>query len=151
MLVVLLATSIFLFTSSSLASAAQGNTSDVTDRQALVILATQGSVDAQYRLGVRYLTGEGGPQNDTEAATWLRKAAEQGHVDAQSSLALMYAVGLGIPKDMTEAAKWYREAAEQGALGLRLQLLRCTLKGWGFRKARSLPISGRKSLSQTLR
>ena len=41
--------------------------------------AEQGDVDAQFNLGGRYFRGVGVPEDDTEAARWLRLAAEQGH------------------------------------------------------------------------
>ena len=37
-----------------------------------------------------YATGEGVPENDTEAVRWFRMAAEQGIADAQSYLGYMY-------------------------------------------------------------
>jgi Sel1 repeat-containing protein len=110
---VLLVALMFLLAASATAFADQRKTSaDAAERQALEKLATQGDADAEYKLGVLYMKGEGGPQVDTEAAEWFGKAAEQGHVDAQ--LALMYSVGLGIQDDLTKAVKWYWEAAEQG-------------------------------------
>jgi TPR repeat protein len=111
---VLLVGSIGLLAAAALAFVHHRTAAPGSARQALVTQATQGSPEAQYKLGALYVIGEGEPQNDTEAAQWFRKAAEQGHVDAQSSLALMYAGGLGVPYDLTEAAKWYREAADHG-------------------------------------
>jgi TPR repeat protein len=112
--ILLLITFLFLYTPLATAAVDLGTASDLADRQVLVRQATQGSAKAQYRLGTWYVVGNGVPQNDTEAATWFRKAAEQGHVGTQSSLALMYAAGLGIPRDLIESARWYRKAAEQG-------------------------------------
>ena len=57
-------------------------------------------------------TGEGVPQDRTEAAAWFRKAAEQGIVRAQWRLGNMYAAGEGVPQDKAEAAAWLRKAAE---------------------------------------
>ena len=111
---VLLVVSICLLASAAVAFVHHHNASPVSERHALLTQATQGSAEAQYKLGALYVLGEGGPQDDTEAAQWFRKAAEQGYVDAQIALALMYAAGLGVPPDITEAAKWYREAADQG-------------------------------------
>lgn len=72
-------------------------------------------VDAyvQFLLGCGYesLSAE---QDDTEAATWYRKAADQGHLPAQCSLGSMYANGRGVPQDYTQAVAWYRKAADQG-------------------------------------
>ena len=60
-----------------------------------------------------YDTGEGVPQNYTEAVRWYR-SAEQGDATAQFNLGLMYDTGEGIPQNDTEAVRWYRLAAEQG-------------------------------------
>ena len=64
--------------------------------------------------GLMYDTGEGVPQNDTEAVRWYRLAAEQGLATAQFYLGLMYDTGRGVPQNDTEAVRWYRMAAEQG-------------------------------------
>jgi len=61
-----------------------------------------------------YDTGQGVPQNYTEAVKWYRLAAVQGNAVAQFNLGLIYAKGESVPQDYTEAAKWYRLAAEQG-------------------------------------
>ena len=66
-----------------------------------------------------YENGLGVPQDNTEAVSWYRKAAEQGNVHAQSNLGNMYANGKGVPQDYAEAARWYRKATEQGMLALK--------------------------------
>ena len=76
--------------------------------------AEQGDAAAQSLLGYIYDTGEGVPENDTEAVRWFRMAAEQGLVDAQLNLGHMYDFGEGIPENDAEAVRWYRMAAEQG-------------------------------------
>ena len=83
-------------------------------------LAVQGDALAQLMMGGMYADGVGVPQDDTEAVTWWRKAAQQGEAEAQYRLGFMYANGRGVPQDDTEAANqfsasvWYRRAAEQG-------------------------------------
>ena len=127
---VLLIASMFLLAASATAFADQRKTSsDAAERQALEKLATQGDADAEYKLGVLYMKGEGGPQIDTEAAEWFGKAADQGHVDAQ--LALMYPVELGVQDDITEAVKWYREAADQGEAEAQITLAIMYYNGLG--------------------
>ena len=76
--------------------------------------AEQGDAEEQFRLGVMYASGEGAPEDDTEAVTWFRLAAKQGHTDAQFNLGVMYANGEGVPEDDAEAVKWFRLSAEQG-------------------------------------
>jgi len=48
--------------------------------------AEQGDPDAQFKLGVLYYSGEGVPQDLTEARKWILKAAEQGDATAQAWL-----------------------------------------------------------------
>ena len=84
--------------------------------------AEQGDANAQLKLGLMYVKGEGVPQNYEEAAKWTRKAAEQGHAWAQEKLGQMYHYGMGVPTHYGEAAKWTRKAAKQGNAGAQLFL-----------------------------
>lgn len=77
-------------------------------------LFEQNNADAQYKLGIRYYTGDGVEKNHSEAVKWFRKAAEQGHAEAQYNLGVCYEKGEGVDKNLAEAAKWYRKVAEQG-------------------------------------
>lgn len=77
-------------------------------------LAEQGNAFAQFGLGYMYDTGQGVPQDHTEAVKWFWKAADQNVVGAQVSLGFMYAHGRGIPQDYSEAVRWFTKAAEQG-------------------------------------
>ena len=61
-----------------------------------------------------YINGRGVPQDNVQAALWLRKAAEQGNRNAQVVLGGLYSDGQGVPQDNTRAVFWYRKAAEQG-------------------------------------
>jgi TPR repeat protein len=69
-----------------------------------------------------YDTGYGVPQDDAQAVSWFRQAAEQGNVNAQSNLGLMYFVGRGVPKNLVRALKWrnlavsHASAERQGGL-----------------------------------
>jgi len=65
-------------------------------------------------MALRYAKGRGVPQNDSEAANWVRRSANQGHIIAQYNLAILYASGRGVEQDDSEAAKWYQLAADQG-------------------------------------
>ena len=84
-----------------------------SDLDSLKAAAEQGDATAQVNLGAMYSTGEGVPENDTEAARWFRMAAEQGDATAQYNLGIMYSNGRGVPKIDAEAARWFRMAAEQ--------------------------------------
>ena len=48
--------------------------------------AEKGDADAQCKLGVCYLHGEGVEKDEHEAVKWYRKAAEQGNADAKEAL-----------------------------------------------------------------
>ena len=70
-------------------------------------LAIDGDVSAQYNLGVRYMNGEGVPQDYKEAVRWYRMSAEQGNARSQLNLGLMYMNGEGVPQDYKEAYAWW--------------------------------------------
>ncbi|WP_223938786.1 tetratricopeptide repeat protein, partial [Aeromonas caviae] len=76
--------------------------------------ASQGDVDAQFSLGMRYEDDQGGGQDEHKAVTWYRAAAEQGFAAAQFHLGVMYTKGQGVAQDNSQAMAWYRKAAEQG-------------------------------------
>ena len=73
--------------------------------------AEQGDALAQGQLGSMYDTGQGVPQDYTEAVRWHRLAAEQDIPVAQYSLSVMYGSGQGVPQDFVEAHKWVNLAA----------------------------------------
>ena len=77
------------------------------------VLAEQGDANAQFRLGVMYVRGEGVTQDYKEAVKWARKSAEQGHAGGQFNLGVLYDYGSGVTRDYKEAVKWYRKSAEQ--------------------------------------
>ena len=60
-----------------------------------------------------YSTGLGVSQDDAEAVTWYRLAAEQ-VAEAQLRLGVAYTFGVGVSQDFAEGVKWFRRAAEQG-------------------------------------
>ena len=74
-------------------------------------LAEQGDAGAQFNLGSMYEQGQGVPQDDEQAAAWLRKAAGQGSADAQLYLGGMYEQGQGVPQDYAQAYMWLSLAA----------------------------------------
>ena len=76
--------------------------------------AEQGDANAQYHLGMAYLSGKGVPQNDTQAFQWLRKAAEQDLPDAQFALGYLYEEGRGVARDYRQARVNYEAAANHG-------------------------------------
>jgi TPR repeat protein len=77
--------------------------------------ADQGSVAAQYMLGVVYSKGQGVTRDSGTAIQWYTRAAEQGSPSAQYILGVIYEKGQGVVvPDEEEAFKWYMRAAEGG-------------------------------------
>ncbi len=60
------------------------------------------------------MSGHGIPQNYTEAARQLRKAADQGHAGAQYILGKLFLNGYGVSQSNEKAAEWMKKAADQG-------------------------------------
>jgi putative methionine-R-sulfoxide reductase with GAF domain len=69
-------------------------------------LAANGDAAAENALGLRYASGDGVQQDDTEAARWFTKAAENGNVKAQVALSTRYWAGRGVPPSLTQAYFW---------------------------------------------
>lgn len=80
----------------------------------LVGQAESGDSVAQFELGLRYLSGTGLVQDEFQAASWFRKAAEQDNMNAQYNLGVMHLNGVGMIADLQEAVRWFRRAAENG-------------------------------------
>lgn len=77
--------------------------------------AAAGDADAQYRLGLRHLRGEGVRQDGFAALRWLRQAAESGDVRAQLALGRIYLAGYDTAgQDLGESDRWLTAAASQG-------------------------------------
>ncbi len=76
--------------------------------------AEDGEADAQYKLGLLYLTGNGALQDFDEAAKWLKRAAEQGYALAQYELGLIYRTGYGFAIDHVQSYVWLNLAAAAG-------------------------------------
>jgi hypothetical protein len=68
--------------------------------------AANGDTAAENALGLRYASGDGVRQDDSEAARWFTKAAESGNVKAQVALGTRYWAGRGVPPSLTQAYFW---------------------------------------------
>jgi uncharacterized protein len=93
--------------------------------------ANQGNMDAQLRLGLLYLEGQGVPQDDDIAFAWIRKSAEQEHEFAYYELGMMYLNGRGVPQNDKEAAAWFLKGARLMDLEATYQLGVMYLEGRG--------------------
>ena len=96
--------------------------------------ANQGSVSAQYKLGIMYNDGEGVKQDYQQAVKWYRKAADQGDAEAQNSLGIMYGIGYGVKQNYKQAVKWYQKAAKQGSAKAKSNLGIVYLNGEGVKQ-----------------
>ncbi len=76
--------------------------------------AASSDAETQFHLGTLYETGNGVPQDYTQAVLWYRKAAEQNFAKAQYRLGVLYANGVGVPLDKAQSAAWFQKSAEQG-------------------------------------
>lgn len=76
--------------------------------------AEAGNAMAQYVVGSSYYYGDSLPQNTTEAAHWLRLAADQGQTDAAYLLSCMYFDGEGVTQNNDSAAHYCHIAAQSG-------------------------------------
>jgi TPR repeat protein len=72
--------------------------------------AEAGDVEAQFRIGARYDSGDRVPRDGAEAVRWYRRAAEAGHANAQNSMGSI----LQAEKHYEQARPWYEHAAAQG-------------------------------------
>ncbi len=111
------------------------------------LLADEGLAQAQYNLGLCYLSGKGVPHVDElEAVHWFEKAAEQDHVDAQYDLGLCYLNGSELVAERTRvkaelagvamtkegmAVNSFTSAADRGHVGAQYHLGLCYLNGNG--------------------
>lgn len=76
--------------------------------EACFFAAGSGDLPALHAVGVAYLSGAGGVQQDKiKAFEWLTKAARSGSAPAQVHLAIMYDEGDGIPHDPVESLAWF--------------------------------------------
>ncbi len=97
----------------------------------LLYAAMRGDEEAQYRLALRYLQGEGVTPDEPLGLAWLEKAAEAGLVRAQMELADLYMADEILPRNMERAVGWLRKAAEAGHPDAQYNLAVVILKGEG--------------------
>lgn len=85
-------------------------------------------VKALYMIGIIFEKGQGVAVDNSEAASWYRKAADKGHAAAQYRLGRFYERGLGVEQNMEEAIKLYKKSAKQGYVDARQALKRVEAK-----------------------
>lgn len=90
----------------------------------LQLAAAQGSMRANYNLGVIYSNGMGVEEDLTKAAHLFRQAADKGHDQAQYALGVLYQNGRGVDQNFGQAVHWLTKAHGQNdILGARTNLL----------------------------
>lgn len=84
-----------------------------------------GDPDAQFRLGVMLLEGEGGAMDSRQAGRWLRLSAMKGHVDAQLALGeLLYSGADHLAAHPADGLKWLLIAGEFAGTTNQMQRVR---------------------------
>lgn len=75
--------------------------------------ADQGHVISMFEVAFLYHRGEGVEQDDEQAVSWMRRAAEGGHIQAMDRMAQMHLNGLwGIERNEAEAEAWATRAEQ---------------------------------------
>ena len=97
-------------------------------------LASEGSADAQYLVGLMFWRGRGVNRDDGAAAEWFAKAVTQNHKDALNDLGTMYRDGEGVGKDEQRAFKLFALAAENGSVAGQFNIGKAYQHGHGIRK-----------------
>ena len=77
-------------------------------------MAEEDDAASQVTLGWMLRRGDGVEQDDREAVTWYRRAAESGDPGGIDSLGWMYETGRGVEQDDLLAISLYRLAAARG-------------------------------------
>lgn len=97
------------------AEGAIGRTKDeAAAREHYAVAAQAGLTHAQARLGLLLLEGRGGPTDQLNGESWLRRAALGGDNEAAALLGDIYGRSGTLPPNYCEAAHWFRIAAERG-------------------------------------
>lgn len=113
--------------------------------------ANNNDAEAQYQLALRYQSGDGTPQNLSEAFYWFQQSSKRRQPQAMHQLAKMYLQGQGTEINTAEGIYWLTKLATQGDakaqfdLGKQYQALKNALTSqqmaeiWFRTAAESLP------------
>ena len=82
--------------------------------ESLLNRAKLGDPEAQFRVGLALLKGDGVEMNAELAYFMFSEAAAQGHVPAQLALGKCYAYGRGVPEDKEDAVLWLQYPLADG-------------------------------------
>ncbi|MET1254460.1 tetratricopeptide repeat protein [Aliikangiella maris] len=77
------------------------------------LLAEQGNVTAQAKLGLMYYWGWGTNPSNSLTYQWSLKAAKQNEPLAQQTMGFLYEEGIFVNQNTRRAAEWYQQSAAQ--------------------------------------
>lgn len=75
-------------------------------------LSTSGNAEAQYYLGLIYLTDAWQGKNTEKALAYLHSAADQNHAEAMWKIGECFESGQGIERNLLTAIDWYRKSQQ---------------------------------------
>ncbi|MGE0736451.1 MAG: tetratricopeptide repeat protein [Alphaproteobacteria bacterium] len=78
--------------------------------------AEGGHVDAMFKLGRMYFSGEGAERDETRGVALFRQAADKGHRDSTVLMGVMYVNGTVVPKSDKDARDWFEKAIRLGSV-----------------------------------
>jgi hypothetical protein len=93
--------------------------------------AIHGNAEAQFRLGMMYLSGRGVAQDAKMAVVWLTMAVEKHHIGASLALAQLYLNKAGSTYDPDTAIHLLRDVADHGNTEAQRVLGQAYRKGGG--------------------
>lgn len=106
----------------------------------LMRAAEAGEAQAQYELGLAFLTGDGVTQDDSAAVHWFTLAAAAGLPSAQGNLGFLYLQGRGVPRDPQQAVQWLRQAAGKDVAAAQHNL------GWMAQVGEGMPVDAETAI-----
>jgi len=100
----------------------------------MTALADAGDADAQARLALIYLKGEGAPADPAAALRWARAAADAGQPVAEYLMGVFYSEGKVVKADDEVAFNWFSTSATKGNLRAMHSLAIAYAQGQGTAK-----------------
>jgi len=100
-------------------------------RDALLGLAKEGNLVAQFMTANAYHHGEGLPKDDVAAFRWWRKSYDAGYNESLPSLLMCYAYGVGVKADPSEVFALCKLSASRGDVLGQYNLAVCFDRGEG--------------------
>ena len=80
-------------------------------------IASEGNVEAMYRMAIMLQNGLGCQASTEKAFTYMESAAIKGYPLAQHAYGFMFFEGECTEKDIDKSIEWFTKAANQGLMG----------------------------------